>query len=258
MKNFILFVFISIFNFTAVTASTNNLSKNSSNVKDEDEKYNYDYNNRKGCNQAYDPYEKVNRKIFTFNSVLDHFIMRPVAIGYKKVTNDYMRERVSSFIDNMNTPLTMVNYGLQMNYDQTMKSFWRFLINATFGIGGLFDVASKAGLKVTPQNFGSTLAVYGVGPGPYIVLPFFGGTNTRDITNSLFTDTYLNPIMYSMHRDFRLTFFVIQTVNTRFTLLPFTDYVEKSSTDPYIAVRSATHQNRESVVFYPANFRCPK
>ncbi|MCC8417883.1 MAG: MlaA family lipoprotein [Rickettsia endosymbiont of Bryobia graminum] len=254
MKNFILFIFISIFNFSVI-ASPNTPPPNPKNL---DEEYSYDYNNGRRCSQVYDPYEKFNRKIFAFNSVLDYFIIRPTTIGYKKITNGYMRERVSSFIDNMGTPLTMVNYGLQMNYDQTMKSFWRFLINATFGIGGLFDVASKAGLKVTPQNFGSTLAAYGVGPGPYIVLPFFGGSSARDVTNSAFTSTYFNPIMYTFHRDFKIIFFVMQVIDTRFALLPFTDYVEQNSTDPYIAIRSATHQNRESVVFYPGNFRCPK
>lgn len=256
MKNFILLILISIFNFTVLAAA--NTVTPSSNSKNEDDDYRYSYNYGKGCNQVYDPYEKTNRKIFAFNSIVDYLIIRPVTIGYKNITNVYVQNRVSSFIDTVNTPVTIVNYGLQMNYDQTMKSFWRFVINATFGIGGLFDVASKAGLKVTPQNFGNTLAVYGVGPGPYIVLPLFGGTNARDVTDTLFTNTYFNPIMHTVHRDFRMVFFVLESINTRLALLPFTDYVTRNSTDPYIAIRSATHQNRESIVFYPQNFHCPK
>ncbi|WP_024547220.1 MlaA family lipoprotein, partial [Rickettsia gravesii] len=99
----------------------------------------YNYNggrNENGCLEVYDPYEKFNRKVFVFNSVLDYIILRPLAIGYKNITNDYIKARVNSFVSNVDTPLTAVNYGLQLNYDKTMKSVWRFLINTTFGIGG--------------------------------------------------------------------------------------------------------------------------
>lgn len=210
------------------------------------------------CNQVYDPYEHLNRKIFAFNSMLDYFLLRPVTLGYKKVTNSYTRARVTSFLDNLDTPVTVVNYGLQMNYDGVMKGLWRFIINTTLGIGGIFDVASKLGLQVKKQALGSTLAHYGVGPGPYVVIPFFGGTNARDITDSVFTSDLFNPVMYYMHIDFAIITWGIQVVDTRLALLPFTDYVANSSTDPYITVRSATHQNRESVVSYPKNFKCPR
>ncbi|WP_410520985.1 VacJ family lipoprotein [Candidatus Tisiphia endosymbiont of Beris chalybata] len=243
-------ILFSIFNLTATGAIP------ASNEADEDFRYTYTYG--KGCHQVYDPYETLNRKIFAFNSVLDYLLLRPVTIGYKNLTNAYTKARVSSFIDNISTPVTIVNYGLQGNYAQTMKSVWRFLINTTFGIGGLFDVASKMGLTVAPQSFGSTLANYGVGPGPYLVLPFLGGTNARDVTDSVFTNTYFNPIMHMVHRDFRVTVFGAQTIDTRLALLPFTDYVAQNSTDPYIAIKSATHQNRESVLFYPKQFVCPK
>ncbi|CAF0879458.1 unnamed protein product, partial [Didymodactylos carnosus] len=139
----------------------------------------------------------------------DYLLLRPVTIGYKHLTNAYTKARVSSFIDNISTPVTIVNYGLQGNYTQTMKSVWRFLINTTFGIGGLFDVASKMGLTVTPQSFGSTLANYGVGPGPYLVLPFLGGTNARDITDSVFTNTYFNPIMHMVEVMRKITLYLI-------------------------------------------------
>ncbi|WP_375326935.1 VacJ family lipoprotein [Candidatus Tisiphia endosymbiont of Nemotelus uliginosus] len=250
MKYFTLLILISIFNLTATA--------NSSTANEADDDFRYSYNYGKGCNQVYDPYEPLNRRVFAFNSTLDYLFLRPITIGYKRLTNNYTKARVSSFIDNITTPITTINYGLQGNYGQTMKSFWRFLINTTFGIGGLFDVASKMGLTVTPQSFGSTLASYGVGPGPYVVLPFLGGTNTRDVTDSVFTNTYFNPIMHIVHRDFRMVLFGTQTIDTRLALLPFTDYVSQNSTDPYIAIKSATHQNRESVLFYPKQFICPK
>jgi phospholipid-binding lipoprotein MlaA len=233
------------------------LADNQSNQNDDDSNYDYKPSNN-GCSQIYDPYEKINRKIFVFNSFIDHLLLRPITIGYKKITNDYTKARVSMFLSNINTPVTIVNYALQIKYDQTMKSVWRFLINSTFGIGGLFDVATKMGLTITTQTFGSTLARYGVGPGPYLVIPFLGGTNARDVTDSVFTNNYFNPIMYVVSRNFEYIVTGMEIIDGRLALLPFTDYVERSSIDPYIALRSASQQNRESVLFYPDNFQCPK
>ncbi len=246
MKQFILLLLINFFSITAIATTQ------------DDEDFRYAYNHIGKCTQVYDPYEKLNRKIFAFNSVLDYLLLRPITIGYKQVTNDYIKDRVSSFLDNIYMPLTMVNYGLQVNYDQTMKSLWRFLINTTFGIGGLFDVAGKIGLKVIKQTLGSTLAHYGVGPGPYLVIPFIGGSNARDIADSLFTNRYLNPILYATHRDYETIISKIQIIENRLKLLPLSDYIEDNSLDPYIAIRSAMHQNRESVITYPKQFKCPK
>ncbi|AFB28442.1 MlaA family lipoprotein [Rickettsia rickettsii] len=221
----------------------------------------YNYNggsNENGCIEVYDPYEKFNRKVFVFNSVLDYIILRPLAIGYKNITNDYVKARVNSFVNNVDTPLTAVNYGLQLNYDKTMKSVWRFLINTTLGIGGLFDVAGKVGLPSDRQTFGSTLAHYGVAPGPYLVLPIIGSTNARDMTDSVITNYALNPLMYYTHNDFDLGVLAVSKINDRYVVLPFSDYVMKNSTDPYVAIRSALHRVREASVQYPENFKCPK
>lgn len=219
--------------------------------------YNY-YTMNDECNEVYDPYEKLNRKIFAFNAVLDHFLLKPIAYGYKKITNDYTKARVGSFIENISVPLTTVNYGLQLNFDDSVRSMWRFLINSTFGIVGIFDVASKIGLKSKQQTFGSTLAHYGVAPGPYLIIPFFGPTNARDAGDGLFTNTALNPLKYKLHQDFKLSLTGTKLVHDRTMILPFTDYIEKNSTDSYVSVRSSIHQNRESSVQYPDDFECPK
>jgi len=221
----------------------------------------YDYNdgsNSNGCREIYDPYEKFNRKIFAFNSTLDYVFLRPLAIGYKNLTNDYMKARVNSFVGNIDAPLTAVNYGLQLNYDKTMRSVWRFIINTTLGIGGLFDVAGKVGLPSDRQTFGNTLAHYGVAPGPYLVLPIIGSTNARDMTDPMFTNYVLNPLMYYTHTDFQIGVLAASKINDRYNVLPFSDYVMKNSLDPYVAVRSALHKTREATVQYPENFKCPK
>lgn len=225
----------------------------------DDDIYNYNgSSNINGCREVYDPYEKFNRKIFAFNSVLDYIFLRPLAVGYKNLTNDYMKARVNSFVGNIDMPLTAVNYGLQLNYDKTMKSVWRFIINTTLGIGGLFDVAGKVGLPSDRQTFGNTLAHYGVGPGPYLVLPIIGSTNARDMTDPIFTNYALNPLMYYTHKDFELSVLAVSKINDRYNVLSFSDYVMKNSLDPYATIRSALHQAREASVQYPKNFKCPK
>lgn len=223
--------------------------------KDYTENYNYAAITNK-C-EVYDPYESFNRKIFIVNGVLDSFILRPITKGYDKVTNGYTKERVSSFSSNIREPLSFINYGIQGNSENSFKSFWRFTINSTFGIAGLFDVASKVGLTSEQQTFGNTLAHYGVGSGPYIILPLYGGMGARDLLDPLVMNNALNPVKHFMHKDFKLASTVISTIDTRHQIMPFTDYISKNSTDPYIAVRDATISNREAKMLYPDGFKCP-
>ena len=220
---------------------------------------NYDYAHYDDCNEIADPFEKLNRKIFMFNSVLDHFILRPIAKGYKAILNDYTRDRVSSFVNNIAVPLTTVNNALQLNPDGVLLSFWKFVINTTLGVGGIYDVAGKFGLNVQPQTFGNTLAHYGVRPGPYVVLPFFGGTNVRDIFDMPLMNNALNPIKYKIHDDFLLGLTAVSFVQKRSEILELTDYITKNSVDPYASVRSILSQKRESEVQYPkSTSRCNK
>jgi phospholipid-binding lipoprotein MlaA len=228
------------------------------------DKYSYDYaalNNR--C-QVYDPYESLNRKIFFVNGVLDTLILRSIAKGYGRFTSYYTKQRVGSFVDNISEPLSTVNYFLQGNSNGMFKTFWRFTINSTFGILGLFDVASKFGLTAEPQTFGNTLGYYGVGSGPYIVLPLIGGTTGRDVMDPLLLNSLLNPINtmlipanYQMHRDFKNVVTGVRVVHKREMTILFTDRISKNSPDPYVAIRDAIIQQREAKMDYPAGFKCP-
>lgn len=220
--------------------------------------YSYDYAALSGRCQVYDPYESFNRKIFIFNGVLDTFILRPIAKVYGKTTNDYTKSRVSSFASNLSEPLTTVNFIIQGNPEGALKSFWRFAINSTIGIGGLFDVAAKADLKVKPQTFGNTLGHYGVGSGPYVVLPILGGTSARNVTDKVATNSILNPINYKLHHSFQSYANVASAVHSRDAIMPFTDYVTKNSADPYIAIRDAIIQQQEGTMDYPEGYKCPK
>ena len=234
------------------------LSNNSLASKKEEEKYDYNYASLSNRCQIYDPYESFNRKVFTFNAILDTFILRPITKGYGRFTNDYTKNRVDSFLSNIREPLSTVNYGIQGNANGAGKTFWRFAINSTFGIGGLFDVASKFDLKAEPQTFGNTLANYGVGQGPYIILPFYGGMGARDLMDPLVLNNYLNPAKYPMHSSFKNVLRVTGLIHNRDKIMPFTDYVSKNSPDAYIAIRDATLSERESKMVYPEEFKCPK
>ncbi len=226
-------------------------------LAEKDADYSYNYAALSNQCEVYDPYESLNRKIFIFNGGLDTFILRPIAKGYGKVTNSYTKDRIGSFINNISEPLSTVNYAVQGNAEGTFKTFWRFAINSTIGVAGLFDVASKINLTAPPQTFGSTLARYGVGAGPYIVLPIYGGMATRDVMDPITMNASLNPVKYFMYKDTKLAITVVKMIHNRDQVMPFTDYVTKNSPDPYIAIRNAIISEREAKMAYPENFKCP-
>jgi len=116
----------------------------------------------------------------------------------------------------------------------------------------------KLQLNHKPQTFGSTLAHYGVGPGPYLQLPVLGGTNMRDMWDVLAADAKLNPAKYVMSSGAGTSYTTLRLVQKRHEIMPFTDYISKNSTDPYSAIRSAMHQRRESTLNYPAGYKCGK
>lgn len=226
-------------------------------AEEDDVSFNYNYADISGQCQVYDPFESFNRKIFFVNGVLDYIITRPIAKLYGATTNDYVKARVGSFVGNVEEPLSTVNYALQGKGEGVYKSFWRFVINSTIGIGGLFDVAGKFDVNAEQQRFSNTLGHYGVGPGPYIVLPIFGGSGFREVGDSIVTNRYMNPLKYALHSDFRLGVTIGKIIHNRDEIMPFTDYVSENSPDPYIAIRDAIMQQRESKIDYPDNFKCP-
>jgi phospholipid-binding lipoprotein MlaA len=136
-----------------------------------------------------------------------------------------------------------------------MESGWGFLFNTCLGFFGLFDMASKLGLKTEKQKFGDTLAHYGAEPGPYIVLPLIGGTFGRDMLDALLLNNAIG-FWPGLPNSLNLSMIAMRTLHERSVLLPLTDTLESNSTDYYISIRSALFQSRESQVLYPESFDC--
>ncbi len=213
------------------------------------------YQNR-DCSDLYDPLEPVNRKIFIFNGVLDRVLLRPLANGYQQLVPKPAKTKVANFIDNLYTPVTFINNILQLDFSAAIKSFWKFTFNSSFGILGFNDLTTKRGLKVKKQSFGATLAHYGARPGAYIVLPFYGSTNLRDMLDLIFFDKALNPVIYQISDNAYMAITGVTLLHKRAALLPTTDQIEKNSVDPYTVIRSMLHQKRENELNYPKERKC--
>ncbi len=145
-----------------------------------------------------DPFEQWNRRVYHFNYRFDQWVFLPVVKGYTKVTPHFVRTGVSSFFSNLGEIPTLANSLLQLKGHRAMETTARILFNTIFGIGGLWDPATKMGLKKNTEDFGQTLGYYGVAPGPYMMLPFLGPSNIRD-TGGLVADFSLENSVNWLH-----------------------------------------------------------
>jgi phospholipid-binding lipoprotein MlaA len=196
----------------------------------------------------YDPYEKFNRKVFSFNKALDKAIARPITKVYQKVIPKWGRERVGSFFRNLATPITFINDILQGNKNNSaFISFWRFTLNSTIGIGGLFDIAEVAGLKHNKEDFGQTLGMYGAKPGPYLMLPILGPSTVRDFAGTV-VDTAADPFNYILPRDYLYAKTGGNLIHTRSEKDELIEDIERTSLDPYATIRSLYLQSRANSI----------
>lgn len=142
---------------------------------------------------VYDPIEPVNRAILTFNEGVDTVLLRPAAETYRFILPQPVRDHIQSILRHMQTPINVANEALQGDWEGVKHTSGRFIINSVAGVGGLVDVAGAHGMPYRSEDFGQTLAVWGVGDGPYLVLPFFGPSNLRDAVGQA-VDSVADPI----------------------------------------------------------------
>lgn len=202
--------------------------------------------------EDFDRFEGYNRAMFKFNYGFDKYILKPVAEGYRTVTNKFTRERVRSVLDNIKEPVYAGNYLLQGNPKQTGVGIARFGINTTLGLFGMFDVAEGWGLKKEETDFDETLATWCVPDGSYIVLPFVGPSTPRAAVG-LFADVVFNPVYWATYNDANIhdkviySYAAVQAVSLREANIELLDDLERGSVDFYSTMRSAYLQNRSKM-----------
>ena len=194
-------------------------------------------------NDAMDPLESKNRTIYTFNENLDEAILEPAADGYDYLTPNFLQKGFNNFFDNINYPVTIINQILQGNIRESLQDTLRFTINTTFGVLGLFDPASSIGLQEHDEDFGQTLAVWGVKEGPYLMLPFFGPKTLRSLTGDL-ADALFNPLLNIDDKNLKIKTNLINILQDRSDLSTLEEELDNSF-DPYQYIKDSYIQNRK-------------
>lgn len=190
-----------------------------------------------------DPLESMNRSIYSFNEGVDEAIFKPVATAYQTVTPRVARQGVTNFFDNLGDAWSFVNNVLQGQGQGAYNSMVRFSVNTVLGIGGLFDIASEAGIERRKQDFGQTLGRWGMPTGPYVVLPFWGPSTVRD-SAGLVVDAFGYPANTMDDVRWRNSLFGLRMVNNRANLLKAGDVLDSVALDKYSLVRDVYLRSR--------------
>lgn len=193
-----------------------------------------------GCASSPDPWEGMNRGTFWFNERVDRAVLEPVATGWDWLLPERVQKSVSNFFDNLFLPIVFVNDLLQAKPVAAGQDLGRFVVNTTAGVAGFFDVASRIGIPENDEDFGQTFGRWGCPPGPYLVLPFLGPSSVRDGVGYALdrAPNYFVPLVVSAG------LLVVDTVNTRASLLEEIRQDREESLDFYLFVRNAWLENR--------------
>ncbi len=205
---------------------------------------------RTGTTVAHDPYESFNRNMFSINQVLDRTITKPIAQTYNFITPDLVQKGITNAANNMRTPLIALNHMLQGQWKPALISLSRFTINTPLGLLGILDIADRIGIEPTKtEDFGQTLAIYGIDSGPFLFLPIIGPTNPRDLFGSLLDITIrtliYTPIISRKNLSYSL---YLKNIQLRANALKFLDDTEATSSDYYATLRSLYTQNRQNEI----------
>ena len=189
-----------------------------------------------------DPLESRNRSIYAFNESLDEAILEPSADVYDYITPNMLQKGFNNFFYNINYPVTIINQLLQGNIEEALQDTLRFSINSSLGVFGLFDPASSMGLPQHDEDFGQTLAVWGVEEGPYLMLPFIGPKTLRSLTGDL-TDILFNPLLNINETNLKIKAYSISILQERSDLSTLEEELDNSF-DPYQYIKDSYIQNR--------------
>lgn len=194
-----------------------------------------------------DPYKKLNRDIYQVNNSLDKSILKPVADLYDQTTPAFVKDGVSNFFGNLSEPSNFINSILQLKFEKSLTALSRFTFNSTFGLGGLIDFMEIIGEPELEEDFGQTLATWGIKPGPYVMLPLFGPSTVRDAIGRVGNSLMFNPAKDILDTS-TIGFNAASAVDTRVSLLGVDSILEKQI-DKYTFIRSAYEQARINKIF---------
>jgi phospholipid-binding lipoprotein MlaA len=195
----------------------------------------------------YDPLEPLNRSMYAIHDAVDRFTLKPIARGYKAVVPEFARRGVTNFSRNLATPRSALNNMLQGKPGPGFTDLGRFLINSTFGLAGLLDVATAEGIPEYDEDFGQTLAVWGIPEGPYLFIPILGPNNLLDAA-SIPVDIYSDLLIHYDNSSVRDKVYGLRLIDLRMRLLTADTLLEESK-DPYLTLRESYLQNRRFQVY---------
>jgi phospholipid-binding lipoprotein MlaA len=202
-----------------------------------------------GAYDERDPIEGFNRTMYSFNQGMDKVLFNPVSKLYQAITPDFIEKGISNFFNNLDDISIIANDILQFKIGQAYMDTARFIFNSTLGFAGFRDVSSQMGLTKHDEDFGQTLAMWGVGSGPYIVAPIFGSTTLRDSTSLVVDDILLNPVSYLNNNDeLKAAILTLNFIDIKASLLTTNDLVNEAALDQYEFTKNAYFSRRESQI----------
>lgn len=195
-----------------------------------------------------DPWEGFNRGVYSFNESMDRVLFNPVGRVYNAITPEFIDTSVSNFFSNLGQLSVIANDILQLKFDQTVNDTVRLFLNSTVGLLGFLDVSSSAGLHSSDEDFGQTLAHWGVSPGPYLVVPFFGPSTVRDVTGYVVDRGVFSPIFYLEDDLTRAGLLTLEFVDFKSDLLSTDDLIAEAALDEYEFIKNAYFEKRASQI----------
>jgi phospholipid-binding lipoprotein MlaA len=196
-----------------------------------------------------DPLESFNRSMFAFNEGVDKYAFKPAAKGYNFIMPDIASKGVSNFFSNVDDIVVFANQLLQFKIAAAVATSARIVFNTTFGLLGLIDVASEMDLYKHNEDFGQTLAVWGVPSGPYLVLPFIGPMTVRDTAGLAVDWTYFDPIFRRQTLNASIATLTVKYIDIRAGLLKASNILDDTVADKYSFVRDAYQLRREFLIY---------
>ncbi|MFC4160106.1 MlaA family lipoprotein [Chitinimonas lacunae] len=195
----------------------------------------------------YDPLERINRQVYRFNSSVDDAVLKPVAQGYVAVAPRPVRAAVTNFFGNVEDVYIGLNNLLQGKFQAASTDLSRFVFNSTLGLAGLIDIATPAGLPKHNEDLGQTLGVWGVGSGPYLVVPLLGPKTLRD-SSDLLVMSRANPLSYMGGSNEQVAQYLLRGLDFRARLLAADAVLDSASLDEYAFVRNGYLQRRHNLI----------